>query len=204
MIVTVSHHAATVTASGWGFAPLIGTPYWICCMMPQVAREMGEWPLMEDCVCYRDWRRSVAFFVKEEAMAHWLLKTEPDVYSYADLVRDTQTIWDNVANNQALIFIRSMAVGDTCIIYHTGDERRCAGIATVISPPYVNPTDTTGKLAVVDVQATIALQNGYDLAHIKAQPLFADSYLVKLGRLSVVPLTEAQFAYLATADENRG
>lgn len=137
-------------------------------------------------------------------MAHWLLKTEPDVYSYADLVRDTQTMWDNVANNQALIFIRSMAVGDTCIIYHTGGERRCAGVATVISQPYVNPADTTGKLAVVDVAATKALPNGYDLAHIKAQPLFADSYLVKLGRLSVVPLTDDQFAYLAAAHENRG
>ena len=137
-------------------------------------------------------------------MAHWLLKTEPDVYSYADLVRDTQKMWDNVANNQALIFIRSMAVGDTCIIYHTGGERRCAGVATIISPPYVNPADTPGKLAVVDVAAAKALPNGYDLAHIKAQPLFADSYLVKLGRLSVVPLTDEQFAYLAAAHENRG
>jgi predicted RNA-binding protein with PUA-like domain len=122
-------------------------------------------------------------------MAHWLLKTEPDVYAYADLVRDTQTMWDNVANNQALIFIRTMAVGDTCIIYHTGDERR-----------YVNPADTTGKLAVVDVQATKELPHGYDLAHIKAQPMFAESYLVKLGRLSVVPITAEQFAYLAAAE----
>jgi predicted RNA-binding protein with PUA-like domain len=93
-----------------------------------------------------------------------------------------------------------MAVGDTCIIYHTGDERRCAGIATVISPPYVNPADTTGKLAVVDVQATKELPHGYDLAHIKAQQMFAESYLVKLGRLSVVPLTDEQFAYLAAAE----
>ncbi|MFM2310052.1 MAG: hypothetical protein RLY87_2174 [Chloroflexota bacterium] len=132
-------------------------------------------------------------------MAHWLLKTEPDVYAYADLERDSQTIWDNVANNQALIFIRTMAVGDTCIIYHTGDERRCAGIATVVTAPYVNPTDTTGKLAVVDVAPLRALPNGYNLAHIKAQALFADSYLIKLGRLSVVPLTPEQFDYLANA-----
>ena len=132
-------------------------------------------------------------------MAHWLLKTEPDVYSYQDLVRDTQTMWDNVANNQALIFIRSMAIGDTCIIYHTGDERRCAGIATVSSAPYVNPADSTGKLAVVDVTATQLLDHGYDLAHIKAKPMFADSYLVTLGRLSVVPLTEEQFSYLAAS-----
>lgn len=132
-------------------------------------------------------------------MAHWLLKTEPDVYAYADLERDSQTIWDNVANNQALIFIRTMAVGDTCIIYHTGDERRCAGIATVVTAPYVNPTDTTGKLAVVDVAPLRALPNGYNLAHIKTQALFADSYLIKLGRLSVVPLTPEQFDYLANA-----
>ena len=132
-------------------------------------------------------------------MAHWLLKSEPDVYSYADLVRDGQTIWDGVANNQALIFIRTMAVGDTCIIYHTGDERRCAGIATVISAPYVDPTDTTGKMAVVDVAAIRALPNGLGLPAIKVNPLFADSYLVKLGRLSVVPLTPEQFAFLAAS-----
>ncbi|MFM2031375.1 MAG: hypothetical protein RLZZ297_140 [Chloroflexota bacterium] len=130
-------------------------------------------------------------------MAHWLLKSEPDVYAYADLQRDGTTIWDGVANNQALIFIRTMAIGDTCIIYHTGDERRCAGVATVVTAPYIDPTDTTGKLAVVDVTATRALPAGHGLAAIKANRLFADSYLVKLGRLSVVPLTPAQFAFLA-------
>ena len=129
-------------------------------------------------------------------MAYWLLKTEPDDYQYAQLQAAGRTIWDGVANAMAVNFIKTMHVGDECIIYHTGDERRCAGVARVVSPPYIDPTDSTKKLFVVDVEAVRALHDGIQLAQIKAQALFADSYLVRIGRLSVVPLTEAQFAYL--------
>ena len=131
-------------------------------------------------------------------MANWLLKTEPDDYQYAQLQASGRTIWDGVANAMAVNFIKTMQIGDACIIYHTGDERRCAGVARVVSAPYIDPTDTTNKLFVVDIEAVRALHNGIQLAQIKAQPLFADSYLVRIGRLSVVPLTDAQFAYLLT------
>ena len=129
-------------------------------------------------------------------MAYWLLKSEPDVYAYADLVRDGQTVWDGVANAQAVNFIKTMQVGDYCLIYHTGDERRVAGIAVVVSPPYQDPHDPTGKWKVVDVAAVQALPNGLQLAQIKALALFADSHLVRQGRLSVVPLNDAQYALL--------
>lgn len=131
-------------------------------------------------------------------MAHWLLKTEPEDYHYAQLHASGRTVWDGVANAMAVNFIKTMQPGDTCIIYHTGEERRCAGVAQVVSMPYVDPNDATNKLFVVDVVAVRALLDGVQLAQIKAQSLFADSYLVRIGRLSVVPLTDAQFAYLAT------
>lgn len=129
-------------------------------------------------------------------MAFWLLKTEPDDYHYAQLAEAGRTVWDGVANAMAVNFIKTMQVGDECVIYHTGDERRCAGVARVVTAPYPDPRDATHKLVVVDVVAVRALPRGPDLASIKAESLFADSYLVRIGRLSVVPLTPAQYAFL--------
>ena len=133
-------------------------------------------------------------------MQFWLLKTEPDVYAYDQLVADGRTVWDGVANAQAVNFIATMAIGDRCVIYHTGDERRCVGIAEVVSVPYVDPHDATSKLKVVDVVPVQALQTPLTLAQLKAAALFADSPLVRQGRLSVVPLTEAQYAHIVGAD----
>ncbi|MFN5935930.1 MAG: EVE domain-containing protein [Roseiflexaceae bacterium] len=132
-------------------------------------------------------------------MAYWLLKTEPDDYHFGQLMDAGQTVWDGVANAMAVNYIKTMHVGDECVIYHTGDERRCAGIARVVSEPYPDPLDATRKLVVVDVAAVRALHHGCDLATIKAAALFADSYLVRMGRLSVVPLTPAQYAFLTEA-----
>lgn len=129
-------------------------------------------------------------------MAYWLLKTEPNDYQYAQLQQSGTTVWDGVANAMAVNYIKTMQIGDECVIYHTGDERRCAGVATVVSAPYVDPHDASHKLYVVDVQAHHAIVTGADLATIKANPLFADSYLVRMGRLSVVPLTHAQYVFL--------
>ncbi len=86
-------------------------------------------------------------------MAYWLLKSEPDVYSYADLEGDRQTVWDGVNNNLALKHIRTMQIGDLALIYHTGDERRAMGIAEVITLPYADPRLDDSKRAVVDVKA---------------------------------------------------
>jgi predicted RNA-binding protein with PUA-like domain len=125
-----------------------------------------------------------------------LLKTEPDNYSYADLARDTTTVWDGVANNAALKFMRDMRPGDGAIIYHTGDERRCVGLAEVTSPPYADPQLGDERLVVVDVRAARELPRPVGLAAIKADPFFADFALVRQGRLSVVPVSAEQWERL--------
>jgi predicted RNA-binding protein with PUA-like domain len=129
-------------------------------------------------------------------MAYWLLKSEPDAYSYADLARDGATVWDGVANTAALKHMREMAPGDQALIYHTGDERRAVGLAEVTSAPYADPKQGDPKLVVVDVRAVAPLPAPVELAAIKADPFFADFALVRQGRLSVVPVTPEQWARL--------
>jgi predicted RNA-binding protein with PUA-like domain len=126
----------------------------------------------------------------------WLLKTEPENYSFDDLVRDGQTVWDGVSNAQALINIRAMRLGDQALIYHTGDERQIIGIAEITSEPYPDPQQNDVKLAVVSLKAVQRLPHPVTLAAIKAEPSFADFALVRQGRLSVVPVTLAQWAQL--------
>jgi predicted RNA-binding protein with PUA-like domain len=124
-------------------------------------------------------------------MAHWLLKTEPSTYSFADLVRDGKTRWDGITNPVALRHLRSAAAGDRAVVYHTGDEKRAVGLAEIAGAPYADARDA--KLSVVDLKAGAALKTPVTLAALKADPLFADSPLVRQGRLSFVPLTDAQY-----------
>lgn len=134
-------------------------------------------------------------------MAYWLLKTEPSEYSYDDLEREGQTRWDGVTNPTALKHLRSMQPGDEAIIYHTGDERRAVGLARVASGPYPDPdaaSNADGKLVVVDVAPRQRLAEPVPLARLKEHPAFADSPLVRIGRLSVVPLTEQQYQVIAS------
>jgi predicted RNA-binding protein with PUA-like domain len=126
----------------------------------------------------------------------WLLKTEPDHYSYADLERDGGTVWDGVANNAALMHIRMMQPGDLALIYHTGDERQAVGLAEITSAPYPDPQAGDPKLVVVDLRPLRRLPRPVTLAAVKADPEFADFALVRQGRLSVVPATDAQWARL--------
>ena len=126
----------------------------------------------------------------------WLLKTEPDHYSYADLERDGATIWDGVANNAALLHIRSMQPGDLALIYHTGDERQAVGLAEITSAPYADPQAGDPKLVVVDLRPLRHLPRPVTLAAVKADPAFADFALVRQGRLSVVPVTPEQWGKL--------
>ena len=120
----------------------------------------------------------------------YLLKTEPDVYSFADLVRDKETIWDGVTNPTAVKHLREMPAGASLIIYHTGDERTAVGTGTVVS---VDPSDP--KVPIVKVKVGKRLKHPKTLAAVKAEPLFAQSPLVIIGRLSVVPLTEDQWQW---------
>ncbi|HEX8832780.1 MAG TPA: EVE domain-containing protein [Abditibacteriaceae bacterium] len=129
-------------------------------------------------------------------MAIWLLKTEPTVYSYDDLVRDGETMWDGVAQPHALQNIRKMQAGDLAIIYHTGDERAAVGLADVVRGYYVNPEHDDPKLAVCDVRAKELLPSPVTLAQCKAHPLLKDWDLVRLARLSVVEVSDAQWEIL--------
>lgn len=126
----------------------------------------------------------------------WLLKTEPSLYSYADLERDGETMWDGVTNNAALKNLRSVEKGDVALIYHTGDERQLVGIAEVTRGFYVNPEKDDPKLAVCDVKAVEKLENPVSLAQIKGDLRFDGSDLVRLGRLSVVPISEGEWEIL--------
>ena len=137
--------------------------------------------------------------------AFWLLKTEPENYSYADLERDGATIWDGVSNNAALLHIRAMRPGDLALIYHTGDERQAMGLAEITSAPYPDPKLSDPKLVVVDIRPLRRLARPVTLAAVKADPAFADFALVRQGRLSVVPASPAQWQrLLAMAGERDG
>jgi len=131
---------------------------------------------------------------KKGNMAIWLLKTEPSVYSYDDLERDKETMWDGVSQPHALLNIRQIKKGDTAIIYHTGDERAAIGLATVTKGYYVNPELDNPKLAVCDVKAKKRLGKPVTLKQIKATPELKDWDLVRLARLSVVAVSDEQWA----------
>jgi predicted RNA-binding protein with PUA-like domain len=121
----------------------------------------------------------------------YLLKSEPDAYSFGDLEQDRETVWDGVTNPVAVRNLAGMKPGDELIIYHTGGERRAVGTASVVS---VNPDNP--KNPVVRIKVGKSLASPKTLADIKAHSLFEHSPLVTQGRLSVVPLTKGQFEWL--------
>jgi len=121
----------------------------------------------------------------------YLLKTEPSVYSFADLQREGTTIWDGVTNPAALKNLRSMKAGEHLVIYHTGDEKTAVGTATVVS---VEAGDS--KNPQIRIKAGKPLAKPVTLAEMKANRLFAESPLIRQGRLSVVPLTDAQHKFI--------
>ncbi len=121
----------------------------------------------------------------------YLLKTEPNVYSFADLQRDNVTVWDGVTNPVALKNLRGMKPGEQLIIYHTGDEKSAVGTATVVSVETSDPKNPQIKIKVGE-----PIPKPVTLAEVKANKLFADSPLVRQGRLSVVPLTDKQYKEL--------
>jgi len=121
----------------------------------------------------------------------YLLKTEPSEYSFSDLIRDKSTVWDGVSNPVSLKNLRAMKPGDRLVIYETGDHKSAVGTATVVS---VDISDA--KNPQVKIKAGNALKQPVTLAQVKANKLFADSPLVRQGRLSVVPLTAVQYKFL--------
>jgi predicted RNA-binding protein with PUA-like domain len=127
----------------------------------------------------------------DDAASNYLLKTEPSEYSFADLQRDKETIWDGVSNPVAVKNLREMKPGARLVIYETGDQKSAVGTATVISVNASNP-----KNPAVKIKAGKALAKPVSLTQIKSNPQFATSPLVRQGRLSVVPLTDEQYKKL--------
>lgn len=122
----------------------------------------------------------------------WLLKTEPSDFSFEDLVRERKTVWSGVTNAAAVKNLASMKKGDRVVVYHTGSVRAAVGTATVAAADARDPRNPR-----VTIAAGKRLAAPFPLDALKAVPLFADSPLLRIGRLSVVPLTEAQVRFLA-------
>jgi predicted RNA-binding protein with PUA-like domain len=125
---------------------------------------------------------------------YYLLKTEPSEYSFADLQKDGETVWDGVSNPVAVRHLREMKPGARLVIYETGDRKSAVGTATVVSVEVKNP-----KNPIVKIKAGRALAKPVSLEEIKKNKIFRDSPLVRMGRLSVVPLTEEQYEALVGA-----
>ena len=127
---------------------------------------------------------------------YWILKTDADTYAFDQLARERRAVWDGVSNSLALKHIRSMRKGDQALLYHSGDEKALVGLARIASGPYPDPKAGDPRLAVVDVEAGERLARPVTLAAVKADPAFADLGLVRMSRLSVIPVPPEQWQRL--------
>ena len=127
---------------------------------------------------------------------YWVVKTEPSTYSFDDLARQKTAVWDGVKNNLALKHLGSMKPGDEVLVYHTGDEKAVVGVAQVTRAAYPDPKQNDPKLVVVDLKAGARLPRPVPLAEIKKDRAFADLALVRIGRLSVSPVSAEQYQRL--------
>jgi predicted RNA-binding protein with PUA-like domain len=127
------------------------------------------------------------------AAMNWLFKEEPTHYSFDDFTKDRKTVWSGVKNPLAQKHLRSVKKGDRIFYYHTGDEKAVVGIAKALGDAYPDPADTSGKASVVDVAPVKKLARPVTLAEIKADPRFADFPLVRISRLSVMPVSDVEW-----------
>ena len=126
-------------------------------------------------------------------MAYWLVKSEPDVYSWDTFVKDKTTFWDGVRNFQARNNLKAMRKGDTVLFYHSNEERQVVGLCTVVKEAYQDPTTSEAAWVSVDIKPVLTLKNPVSLAQIKADKRLANMALIKLARLSVQPVTEKEW-----------
>jgi predicted RNA-binding protein with PUA-like domain len=124
---------------------------------------------------------------------NWLFKEEPTHYSFDALVKDKRTVWSGVRNPLAQKHLRSVKKGDRIFYYHTGDEKAVVGVCKALGDAYADPNDASGKASVVDVAPVKKLARPVTLAEIKADAAFKDFALVRISRLSVMPVTDAEW-----------
>lgn len=129
-------------------------------------------------------------------MSYWLFKSDPETYGLVELERDRQAVWDGVSNNLALKHLRSCKKGDLVMIYHSGDEKAIVGVAEIIREGYPDPQQKDEKLTVVDIKFLKRLKKPVVLADVKQQKEFSDFPLVRMPRLSVMPVTDAHWKRL--------
>ena len=130
-------------------------------------------------------------------MNYWLLKSDPGDYSYDDLAKDGKTAWDGVTNNLALQNLRKIQKGDLLLVYHTGEEKAIVGLAVAASNPYPDPNGGNEKLTVIEIKPKKHIKRPVTLSAIKQMPEFANFPLVRLPRLSVMPVTEEEYKQLS-------
>lgn len=137
-------------------------------------------------------------------LSHWLLKSEPETYSFEQLLNDRRTNWNGVRNFQARNFLKSAQKGDLALIYHSGDEKAVVGIARVIQDAYPDPDPKKkGDWVQIDLEPVHALQVPVTLAEIKASPALADLLLLKQSRLSVMPVSPEHFEMIKKMGEKK-
>ena len=134
-------------------------------------------------------------------MNYWLLKTEPDTFSWDDLVRDKKTGWDGVRNFQARSHLKAIKKGDLAFVYHTGEEKSVVGIAKITKDNYPDPTDN--EWVAVEIAPVNKLKNPVTLAQIKADKRFTNMVLVKASRLSVQPVKKEEFDMILALSEGK-
>jgi predicted RNA-binding protein with PUA-like domain len=127
-------------------------------------------------------------------MAQWLVKEEPEHYSYDQFERDRKTVWAGVRNPLAQKHLRAIRTGDRIFYYHTGKEKAVVAIARAVSDAYPDPDDASGRFHVVDLAPEVRLRRPVTLAEIKADRTFASFPLVRMGRLSVMPVSDTEWA----------
>jgi len=137
-------------------------------------------------------------------MAHWLVKSEPGTYSWAQMVADKRTNWSGVRNFQAAANLKAMKKGDRAFFYHSGEGKEIVGVAEIVKEAYPDPTDKEGKFVQVDVVPVEPVKSPVDLATIKATPALKAMKLVKLSRLSVSPVSADEWKIIAKMTGIRG
>lgn len=137
-------------------------------------------------------------------MATYLFKTEPSDFSFADLMRDKRVVWEGVANALALIHLRAVRKGDVVVVYHTGSEKAAVGLASVVKGAYPDPNLSDAKRVVVDLKPIRAFAQPIPLSTFKTDPILCTTELVRMSRLSVMPLTDVHMERLLQLADTRG
>lgn len=140
----------------------------------------------------------------ETTATHWLVKSEPNKYSFADLQRDGRTTWDGVRNNQAAIYLRTMQVGQLAFFYHSQVDPGVVGIARISKAAFIDPTDPAGRFVAVEVEPVRAMPKPVSLAQLKATPALSEMTMFRQFRLSVTPILDEEWAIIQSMGGDAG